>query len=254
MEKARKKILDVPIDAVDFKAALNKIEQLINSGISRQIATVNPEFIIAAQKNKEFKQALNNSSLNTPDGRGILWAFKFLHKIKLKERVTGVDLFWALCKLSEDKGYRIFMLGGAPGVAKKAAKRVKMIHPRTKIVYTYSGSPKETKKIRRLINHTRPNILFVAWGTPKQDIWIAKNLKKFRSPLVAMGVGGTFDFIAGTRRRAPKWMRGMGLEWLYRLFQEPKRFGRIWTAVVRFPSAVFISKFKKKDDKNNKDK
>ncbi|TSC91439.1 MAG: N-acetylglucosaminyldiphosphoundecaprenol, partial [Candidatus Berkelbacteria bacterium Licking1014_96] len=178
----------------------------------------------------------------------------FLHKIKLSERVTGVDLFWTLCKLSEDRGYRIFMLGGGPGVAKKATGRVKLIHPRTKIVYTYPGSPKETKKITRLINHTRPNILFVAWGAPKQEIWIGKNLKKFRSPLVAMGVGGTFDFIAGTRRRAPQWMRGMGLEWLYRLFQEPKRFGRIWTAVVRFPMAVFFSKFKKDTKNNNKDK
>lgn len=245
MEKARKKILDVPIDAVDFKAALNKIEKLINSGISRQIATVNPEFIIAAQKNEKFRQILNNSSLNTPDGRGIIWAMKFLYKIKLKERVTGVDLFWALCKLSEDRGYRIFMLGGGTGVAKKAAKRVKLIHPRSRIVYTYPGSPQETKKIRRLINHTRPNILFVAWGAPKQDIWIRKNLKKFRSPLVAVGVGGTFDFIAGTRARAPQWIQKIGLEWLYRLFQEPKRFGRIWTAVVRFPIAVFFSKFKK---------
>jgi N-acetylglucosaminyldiphosphoundecaprenol N-acetyl-beta-D-mannosaminyltransferase len=171
---------------------------------------------------------------------------KFLHGMKLKERVTGVDLFWALCKLSEDRGYRIFMLGGDPGVAKIAAQRVRLIHSKARIIYTYEGSPRETKKIRQLINHTHPNILFVAWGAPKQDIWIAENLKKFHSPLVAIGVGGTFDFIAGVRARAPKWMQRLGLEWLYRLFQEPKRFGRIWTAVVRFPMAVFFSKFKKK--------
>lgn len=250
------KILGVSIDAVNFRETIKAVEKFIKSDRSHQVATVNPEFVMAAQKNKKFKQVLNNSSLNTPDGRGILWAMKFLNGVRLKERVTGVDLFWAIVKLSEDRGYRIFMLGGKPGVAKKAAARIKLIHPRVIIVYTYPGSPKETKKIRRLINHTRPNILFVAWGARKQDIWINKNLRKFHSPLVAVGVGGTFDFIAGVRRRAPRWMQKIGLEWLYRLIQEPKRSGRIWTAVIKFPMAVIISKLKRKNakDKNNKDK
>lgn len=248
------KILGVRIDRVNFQEALRVIKKLIRSEQSHQLATVNSEFIMAAQKNKKFRDILNKTSLSTPDGAGELWAMKFLHGIKLKERVTGVDLFWAIAKLSEDKGYRIFMLGGDPGVVKVAAQRVRLIHSKARIIYTYEGSPKETKKIRRLINHTKPNILFVAWGSPKQDIWIAENLKKFHSPLVAIGVGGTFDFIAGVRARAPKWMRSIGLEWLYRLFQEPKRFGRIWTAVVRFPLAVFISKFKRKNAKDNKDK
>src|SRR3989304_9612361 len=112
MKNLRKKILDVPIDEIDFKSTIKKIEGVIKNGKSHQIAAVNPEFIMAAKKNKEFKQVLNNSSLNTADGRGILWAFEFLHKIKLKERVTGIDLFWALSKLCEDRGYRIFMLEG----------------------------------------------------------------------------------------------------------------------------------------------
>jgi N-acetylglucosaminyldiphosphoundecaprenol N-acetyl-beta-D-mannosaminyltransferase len=242
------KILGVRIDRVNFQEALMVIEKLIKSEESHQLATVNSEFIIAAQKNTKFKDILNKTSLSTPDGAGELWAMKFLYGIKLKERVTGVDLFWAMAKLSEDKGYRIFMLGGDPGVVKIAAQRVRLIHSKVRIIYTYEGSPKETKKIRQLINHTRPNILFVAWGSPKQDIWIAENLKKFHSPLVAIGVGGTFDFIAGIRHRAPKWMQKIGMEWLYRVFQEPKRFGRIWTAVVRFPVAVFFSKFKKKNE------
>jgi N-acetylglucosaminyldiphosphoundecaprenol N-acetyl-beta-D-mannosaminyltransferase len=242
------KILGVRIDGVNFQEALKVIEKLIKSDESHQLATVNSEFIMGAQKNKKFMDILNKTSLSTPDGAGELWAMKFLHGIKLKERVTGVDLFWAMAKLSEDKGYRIFMLGGDPGVVKIAAQRVRLIHSKARIVYTYEGSPKETKKIRQLINHTRPNILFVAWGSPKQDIWIAENLKKFHSPLVAIGVGGTFDFIAGVRHRAPEWMQKIGMEWLYRVFQEPKRFGRIWTAVVRFPVAVFFSKFTK--DKN----
>lgn len=248
----RKQILGIPIDALDFNSTLKEIEQLINDGQSHQLATVNPEFIIEARKNQKFKKTLLASSLNTPDGRGILWALKLLYNIRLKERVTGVDLFWALCKLSEDKGYRIFMLGGGPGVGQKAKKRVKLIHPRARIVYTYAGSPAKTKTIIKLIRTSRPNILFVAWGTPKQEIWIAKNLKKFHLPLVAMGVGGTFDFVAGTKIRAPRWMQKIGLEWLYRLLREPKRFGRIWTAVVRFPLAVFISKFKKKNNTRQK--
>jgi N-acetylglucosaminyldiphosphoundecaprenol N-acetyl-beta-D-mannosaminyltransferase len=237
-------ILGVRVDAVDFRESIRIIEKFINDNKSHQVATVNPEFVMAAQKNKTFKDALNSTSLNTPEATGVCWAMRFVGGIKLKEKVPGVDLFWRLVKLAEDKGYRVFMLGGKPGVAKKAAQRIKLVHPRVKIVYTYPGSPKETKKIRHLINHTRPNMLFVAWGSPKQEIWINKNLRKFHSPLIAIGVGGTFDFIAGVKRRAPKWLQKIGLEWLYRLIQEPKRIGRILTAVVRFPLAVFFSKFK----------
>lgn len=239
----RKKILGVPIDVVNFHQALKKIHELIESGKSHQVATVNSEFIMEAQKNSLFMKTLNSVSLSIPDGAGEYYAMKFLHGIRLKERVTGVDMFWALAKLAEDRGYRIFMLGGQPGVANVAAERVKMLHSRTEIVGIYPGSPKETNKIAKLINRVKPHILFVAWGAPKQDVWIYKNLKKFKHPLVAIGVGGTFDFVAGEQERAPLWMQSKGIEWLYRLFKEPKRAGRIFTAVIRFPLAVLRSKW-----------
>lgn len=239
----RKKILGVPIDIVDFREAVSEIDGLIRSGRSHQVATVNSEFIMEAQNNEEFMKVLNSASLCTADGAGQYFALKFLHKIRLKERVTGADMFWALCKLAEDRGYRIFMLGAQPGVANEAARRVKIIHPRAQIVGIYPGSPKETKKIIEMINDARPNILFVAWGAPKQDIWIYENLKNFQSSLVAMGVGATFDFVAGKQVRAPEWMQSAGLEWMHRLVKEPKRMGRIFNAVIRFPLAVIKSKW-----------
>jgi len=238
-------ILGIPIDILKFNDALKKINHFIQSSKYHQVATVNPEFIIEAQKNKKFKKVLLNTSLSTVDGHGILFALWFLKNIKLWPSVTGVDLFWAIAKLAEDKKYKIFLLGGGPGIAKRTAKRIKIVHPQINIVGTYPGSTKETKHIIKMINKAQPNILFVAWGAPKQEVWIYDNSHKFKNPLVAMGVGGTFDFIVGEQIRAPKWMRKLGLEWLYRLIKEPKRYKRIYNAVIKFPALVIWDTLKR---------
>jgi N-acetylglucosaminyldiphosphoundecaprenol N-acetyl-beta-D-mannosaminyltransferase len=217
------KILGIKIDQVGFQQTLNIVDRFIKEKSPHQIITLNPEMIMAAQKDLEFKKVLNTSDLNVPDGIGIVWASKILGK-PLKERVAGVDLVWALAKLAHDKGYSIYFVGAKEGVAKKAASKLKIKYPKMKIAGTESGSPYDINLIER-IGKTKPDILLVAFGHPKQEKWINKYKHRFRVP-VCIGVGGAFDFISGKTRRAPLWLSKMGLEWLYRLIQEPWRIKR----------------------------
>lgn len=235
-------ILGVKIGSLSFKEAVNVIDGFIKDGKNcRQVTTVNPEFVVTAQTDKEFKKVINESDLSVPDGKGLEFAAK-AKGTEFTERITGVDLTWALAKLAEDKGYKVFLLGAGPGVALQVANRMKLIHPQIKIAGTYAGTPDEKGLIER-INKTNPDILFVAFGAPKQDKFIAKNIKKLNCK-VAIGIGGTFDYISGIVDRAPIWMRRAGLEWLYRLFKQPKRIKRIFTAVIIFPTLFFLNSLK----------
>ena len=239
-------ILGVKVDNHTYNEVLQIIEQFLNSERteSRQITTVNPEFIMTAQKDKDFREIINRSFISTVDGAGIVWATDFLYGKKIKQRVTGVDLIEKLAKLAKENGSSIFFLGAQPGVAEKTAATLEEKNPGLKIAGTYAGSPKDEdqEKILKLINNSQPDILLVAYGAPAQDKWIYDNLKNFEKPLLAIGIGGSFDYIAGVVKRAPLWMRKAGLEWLYRLVREPKRYNRILTASVRFPLAVMRSK------------
>lgn len=233
--------------------------------------TPNPEMLLEAQKNQQFRDVLNRAWLSIPDGIGILWAStfqniayrngellrifkagaslaslflypKFCRKI-FPERITGADLMQSICAVSIHNRTPIFLLGAVPGVAEKVKEILEIRYPNVNIVGTFSGSPEENDfpRIQSLIAETRPEILFVAYGSPAQEIWSAKHLKQLQSVKIAMGVGGAFDFIAGVRKRAPKWMQKTGIEWLYRLMQEPSRFKRIWNAAVKFPLTVIKS-------------
>jgi len=233
------KILDVKIDCLSFPQVRQKVTQFLNTSGLKQIVTVNPEFILAAQKDKEFKKILNRADLSVPDGFGLKVAGIILGK-KIGERITGVDLTWELAKLASEKGSSIFLLGAGAGVAEKTAKRLKLLYPHLKIAGTYAGSPTE-KGIIEKINASRADILLVAFGAPKQDKFIYHNKRKLKCRL-AMGVGGTFDYISGVVHRAPAWMRSLGLEWLYRLIKQPSRVGRIFKAVIIFPCRVIGQK------------
>ncbi|HLC39145.1 MAG TPA: WecB/TagA/CpsF family glycosyltransferase [Patescibacteria group bacterium] len=237
-------ILGVRVHNLSFNQALEKIESFIKSGQKHQIATINAEFIIAAQKDLEFKKILNSASLAVPDGTGLLFASKFLYGAKnaFKERVTGVDLTWELAKIAEKNNWSIYLLGAKTGVAQKTAVRLKYLYHNLKIVAISEGMPRYTEKqVLANINKVKPDILLVAFGAPKQEKFIAKNLPNLNFK-VAIGVGGTFDFIAETQKRAPVWLQKLGLEWLWRLIHEPKRIGRIYNAVIKFPFLVFWSK------------
>lgn len=173
---------------------------------------------------------------------------KFCTKV-FPERVTGTDLMESICAVSRtlqppfDKlkvtkgGIPIFLLGAKPGIAEKVKEILEIRYRGVNIVGTFSGSPSEDDfvAIQALIAETQPQILFVAYGSPSQELWITEHLKKLASVKIAMGVGGAFDFIACERKRAPKWMQRIGVEWMFRLFQEPSRWKRIWNAVVKFP-------------------
>ncbi len=217
--------------------ALAHIEQMIAQGGPHQVVTVNPEFIMRAQEDAHFGRVLEEAALAIPDGQGLLWAARVLGR-PLRERVAGSDMAPALAALSAARGYRLYLLGAAPGVAECAAAILSERHPGVRIVGAYAGSPSlaEEEAIVARIVAARPDILFVAYGAPAQDLWIHRNQPRMRVP-VAIGVGGTLDFIAGVRKRAPVWMQRRGLEWLFRLLQEPRRWRRM-LALPRFAGRV----------------
>ena len=229
-------LLGVRTDNANYDEALSIIEDLVVSGTSHQVVTVNPEFIVAAQSDDDFRNILNASSLSLPDGVGLLWAARFLGH-PLQERVTGTDTVQRIAALAAQKGYSLFLLGAAPGVAVATAARLCQIYPSLRIVGTHAGSPalEEEDEIVRLIQRAEPDILFVAYGAPAQDKWIARNLARLGVPM-AMGVGGAFDFISGHAKRAPRWLQRVGLEWLHRLFHEPWR----WRRMLALPRFVWL--------------
>ena len=237
-------ILNVKVHALTNAGTLALIEQFIASRQPHQLVTVNPEFVVAAQRDEEFRQIINNAALALPDGVGLLKAARFLQATPLPERVAGSDLVIKLAELSHQKGYRLYFLGAWEGVAEKAIERLKQDYPQLQVAGYFAGSPalKENEAIVQRILPTRPDILLVAYGAPIQDKWIARNLERLQIP-VCIGVGGSFDFIAGTARRAPRWLQRLGLEWLHRLVMQPWRWRRIWNAVPRFSWLILRSRF-----------
>jgi len=233
----RVSILGIPIDALTRAEAAGEIFRMIGSGSGHHVMTPNPEMLVEARRNPLFRAVLQKSSLNVPDGSGLLWAAR-RQSSSLPERVAGVDLLKDICAVGSVPP--VFLLGAAPGVAERAALRLRESNPGLRVAGTYSGtaSPEDDDQIVARINSSGAEILFVAYGAPKQDLWIDRNLPKMLAVRVAMGVGGSFDFLAGTKKRAPAWMRRMALEWLYRLIREPSRLKRIFTAVVVFPLLI----------------
>lgn len=239
-------ILGIKIDELNETQVLTKIGEWLDNSGGHQIATVNPEFAVTAQEDHEFKRLLNQTVLNTCDGFGLVLAAKLLSGKKLP-RVTGADLSRKLLEGALPQA-KIYLLGGAPGVAEAV---------RTKFVFngivgaedggTISANSKtleDNGAVLARINSSGANILLVAFGQVKQEIWIAENLPWLPGVKVAIGVGGTFDFLAGLVPRAPQWLRSLGLEWLYRLIKEPRRLGRIWRATAVFGWLVIKEKLR----------
>ncbi len=252
-------VLGVRLDNVNMEQTLDFIFKSDKKGY---ICTPNPEMILEAQKNNKFKQVLNNSLLNIADGIGILWAANQIHnkssKLKailnlpliaikptkfkkvLKERVTGTDLLQNICEKAVKNNKKLFFLGAEPGIAELAKQKLKKKYKNLIVTETYPGSPslKDRQKIIGIINKTDAEILFVAYGAPKQEIWISEVIDKLKNIKIAVGIGGAFDFVAGKRKRAPGIMQKLGLEWLFRLIQEPSRIKRIYNATIKFPVKV----------------
>lgn len=234
------RILGIRVDDVTMEETVTLCASWIASGRPHQIVTVNPEFVMAAQHNAAFRVTLREADLAIPDGAGLLWASRVQGQ-PLRERVAGSDLVPRFAASSAQDGYRLYLLGAAPGVAEEAANVLAVEYPGVKIAGTFAGSPArdEEDDIVARIRAADPDMLFVAYGAPKQDLWIRRNMARLGVP-VCMGVGGAFDFIAGVARRAPLWMQQANLEWLHRLIREPWRWRRM-LALPRFAWAVLWS-------------
>ena len=236
------RILGVRVDNVTTAETLALMERWVAERTPHQIVTVNPEFVMRAQRDEDFHGVLEEAALALPDGVGLLWAARVLGQ-PLRERVTGSDSLPAIAALGAEKGYRLYLLGAAPGVAERTTGILEQRNPGLEIAGTFAGSPSsnDEAEIVARIRAAEPDFLFVAYGAPQQDFWIHRNLHRLGVP-VCMGVGGAFDFIAGVTPRAPLWMRERGLEWLHRLLTQPWRWRRM-LALPRFAWRVLQQRF-----------
>lgn len=244
-------LLGAPVDALDLDGAAEQVAAFVAAGRPRQVITLNPEILYRARQEPELLALLNAADLVTADGAGIVWAAR-MAGTPVPERVTGIDLTLRLLPRAVREGWRVFLLGAAPGVAAEAARRLQTQYPGLVIAGTHHGyfqsgaSSPETvaqsgqvteDEVVELVRRARPHLLFAGLGAPKQEWFIARHQEAMGVP-VAMGVGGSFDVLAGRVRRAPRWLQRMHLEWLGRLFMEPARWRRM-LVLPRFAWLVF---------------
>lgn len=222
----RVSILGIPVDRLDFASVLDLLDHFVQERVPRMIVTADASGIVTAQTDAEFRHILELADLVTPDSEGVLWAAKRKGEA-IKERVSGVDLVDHLCAMSAQKGYRVFFLGAAPGVAEIAADRMRLRHPGCHIVGTRHGYfPADSDEIvAHEIAEARPDILLVAMGIPRQEKFIYRTMKIIKAP-VAIGVGGSLDVFSGKAKRAPRFVQKLKLEWLWRLLLNPKKISK----------------------------
>lgn len=270
-------ILGVKIDKISNNSAAVELDNFLTRGGHHLICTPNVEFVIKALKDHKFKTILNKTSdLNLPDSFGLFWAGKFLSFRSLQipilreaiillqwffslallpfvpkifrypfpEKVSGSDFVWTIAQFAAESKCRLFLLGGGPTVAERAALKLQTDTYDLRIAGVSSNSPEQTEETITLINKSKADILLVAYGAPKQEKWLADNLNKTNCK-IGIGLGGTFDYLAGTKKRAPAWMQRIGLEWLFRLFIEPRRLSR-QLSIPQFIWLVLIEKLTKK--------
>jgi N-acetylglucosaminyldiphosphoundecaprenol N-acetyl-beta-D-mannosaminyltransferase len=219
----------VMIDRVDVDAAVDRIRGFLRSGTVNQIVTVNLDFVAIARRDAEFRETLNAADLAVADGMPLVWVSRMMDE-PVPQRLTGVELVDECCRLAVQTGSSIFLLGAAPGIADTAAVTLRERFPGLQIAGVYAPpfgplSDEENDTIIERINAAKPDFLFVALGAPQQDVWIRANRDRLDVP-VCMGVGCVLDLLAGIVSRAPTWMQRSGLEWLFRLVQEPSRLWR----------------------------
>ncbi len=215
-----------------MQESLDRLAAFVHDRRPRLVATANAEMVMMAQEDPELFSILNSADLVLPDGAGVVWAAKKLGS-GVPERVAGYDLTQELLRRAAAEKYRIYWLGAAPGVAEIAAQKAAELYPGIITAGIHDGFfPSDDPSIIRNIHEAKPDILLCALGVPKQEKWLARNLAILQVP-VSIGVGGTFDVMAGKVRRAPLWMQKSGMEWSYRLICQPSRLIRM-LALPRF--------------------
>jgi N-acetylglucosaminyldiphosphoundecaprenol N-acetyl-beta-D-mannosaminyltransferase len=225
----------VPVDRVDFGETLEAIQALVESGLGGRVFTPNVDHVMLCQEHPGFLAAYREASLRLADGVPVVWAARALGR-PVPEKISGSDLVWPLMERAAQRGWRVFLLGAGPGVAEAAAKRFG-----DELGVTIAGvdgsfvkdplDPLERGPILERIKRSRAELVLIAFGAPKQELFA--HAARHETGAVFVGVGASLDFVAGTARRAPKWMSRFGLEWLYRLVQEPRRLWRRY--LVRDP-------------------
>lgn len=239
-------ILGVLVDKVNITEAVEKIMEMLSENRPHAVYTPNSEIIMLAYKDEEFKEVLNSADMLTADGIGVVYASKILHN-PIEERAAGYDIACGVIEKIAETGHGLYLFGGKPGVAEKAKENIEKQYPFLRVVGTHDGYFDESRlpEIIDDINSSGAEILFVCLGAPAQEKWIYNNMHKLKVR-VSMGVGGSIDVLAGVAERAPEKWCNMGLEWLYRLLKQPKRFFRM-LALPKFGLTVLF-KGKRHDD------
>ena len=219
----RVEVLGVKIDDFSMQETVERIQEAVEKREQTWVVTANPELIFAAGSDARLNQLINRAQLVTPDGVGVVWAAQRLgHPVP--ERVTGIDLLEALFPVAGEKKWRVFFLGSQPGTAELAAQKAEEKHPGLvwQAQHGYFQSEEQVEILER-IRKFEPDLLLVGLGAPRQEFWIASHPEL---ATVSIGVGGSFDALAGLNKRAPQWIQDIRLEWFYRLVKQPQRWRR----------------------------
>lgn len=245
MDKVR--VLNVEIDNYTMGEAIVAIENLIDNQGPHLVVTANSEMIMMANKDPLLAEIIRKADVVVPDGAGVVWASRVLGS-PLKERIPGIELMENLLEKATEKKWRVFFLGGKPGVAELAAQKMVQKYPGLNIVGCHHGYFDRTAEevVVSTLVESKPHLLFIGLGVPRQEKWAALRLAQVKVP-VAMGVGGSFDVLAGVSKRAPKWMQNMSLEWFYRLLREPRRIKRM-SVLPLFVLYVYLERLVTKED------
>lgn len=234
-------LLGASIDALTMEETVERVAQFVKSGRPHRVVTLNPEFLCRAQFDGRLLELVNRADLVTPDGVGIVWACRVAGS-PVPERVAGIDLMLRLAERAAAEGWRVFLLGAAPGVAEEAAASLRRRFPGLQVAGCHHGyfGEDEGARVAGLVRLSRADLVFVAMGAPRQERWIDKHLEE-TGAAAAVGVGGSFDVIAGRVKRAPGWARRLHLEWLARLLRQPSRWRRqlvlplfVWMVIKKY--------------------
>lgn len=228
-------LLGVRVHHATLPQAVDAVRGLLQAGGTHHIVTVNGAMLVRAAQEERVRRILNEAALAVADGAGVLLTARLLGRPAFT-RVPGVELVGALCAMAAADGYRVFLLGAAPGVAEAAAEALRRQHPGLVVAGVMHGYVSDDAAIVDQIRRASPHLLFVAMGFPKQEVWIAAHRDRLGVP-VSMGVGGTFDVLSGRVARAPRWVQHLALEWVYRMVQEPRR----WRNVAGLPQLIWLA-------------